>query len=182
MERISQRERYDRGGIGRWYWDYRDRTVMKLLGDGPILDAGCGEMITTRKIPGAIGMDLDQGDVRGSAYNIPFPSETFGTVLLLEVIEHLKRPGDAISEIRRVLKPGGKLIMLFPNDRVFKIARALYGRWADCVRDWGHIDEQNPMVWRIVLRMLGFRICRSRSIPFRFWPVSLHHVIVGEKC
>jgi len=179
---MSQIERYNRGGIGRWYWDYRDHAVMMLMDHGPVLDIGCGEMITTRKIPGAIGMDLDQGDVRGSAYNIPFPDESFRTVLLLEVIEHMERPWEALKEIRRVLWPGGKLIVLFPNDRTFKIAWALTGMWGEIRRNRGHLIQWEPWAAYTALYLSRFKITHQRSIPFRYWPISLHHIIVGEKC
>lgn len=178
---MSQIERYNQGGIGRWYWDYRDREVLKLIPQGEVLDVGCGEMITTRKIPGAIGMDLDRGDVKGSVYNLPFEDCSFNCVLLLEVIEHLEFPVFAFYEIRRILKPGGRFIVLFPNDRTFKIAWALCGMWGEINRDRGHLGQWTPVWARAFMRTI-FHIVQQRSIPFRFWPVSLHHIIVGEKC
>ena len=178
---MTQADRYNRGGIGRWYWDYRDRQVIKLIPPGTVLDVGCGEMITTRKIPGAIGMDLDQ-DVRGSAHSIPFPENTFTTVTLLEVIEHLEFPLTTTMEILRVLKPGGRLIVLFPNDRTFKLAWALCGMWGEITKDRGHLRQCNPKKARRVMKAMGFKVIYERSIPFHFWPFSLHHIIVGEKC
>ncbi len=79
---MGQIERYNQGGIGRWYWDYRDRQVIRMIPPGKVLDVGCGDMITTRKIPGAVGLDLNKGDVKGSAYNLPFESNTFDCVTL----------------------------------------------------------------------------------------------------
>jgi SAM-dependent methyltransferase len=180
MERVGQRERYAKGGIGRWYWDHRDRAVMPWIGDGPILDVGCGEGITTEKA-GAIGMDLDQGDVRGSVYDLPFKSGTFGTVLFLEVIEHLKDWARAIGEIKRILKPGGKIVMVFPNDWTFKVAWSLFFMWREIFRNRGHLGQWTPREARNVVRWSGFRIIESRSIPFHFWTLSLHHLIVARK-
>ena len=177
---MSQTERYNRGGIGRWYWDYRDREALRYV-RGKVLDVGCGEMITTRKIPGAVGMDLDQGDVRGSVYAIPYHDDTFDCVTLLEVIEHLKRPGRALSEIYRVLKPRGRLIILFPNDFTFKLAWFLTGKWSEIGRDRGHILQVEPWFMRWSLEG-HYKTIASKSIPFHFWPISLHHIIVGEKC
>jgi SAM-dependent methyltransferase len=177
---MNQLERYERGGIGRWYWDYRDRAALSFVGDGPVLDVGCGDGITTKKA-GAIGLDLDRGDVRGSVYSLPFRSDTFGTVLLMEVIEHLETPEKAFGEIKRVLKPGGKLIVVFPNDTVFLIARILCFMW-DQIRDWGHQRQWTPWIATVMLQACGFKVTENRSIPFKFWPVSLHHVVVGEKC
>ena len=178
---MSQRERYEKGGIGRWYWDYRDRAALSFLGDGPVLDVGCGDGITTKKA-GAIGMDLDRGDVKGSVYDLPFKSGTFGTVLLLEVIEHLERPWKALKEIHRVLKPGGRIVVLFPNDIIFKVAWALCLMWGEIERDRGHLWQWTPRTAMAGLYLSGFRSFESHSIPFHFWPLSLHHIIVGEKC
>jgi SAM-dependent methyltransferase len=177
---MSQLERYEKGGIGRWYWDYRDRAALSFMGDGPVLDVGCGDGITTKKA-GAIGMDLDRGDVKGSVYSLPFRSGTFGTVLLMEVIEHLERPWAALKEIHRVLKPGGRIVVVFPNDTVFLVARILCLMW-DQIQDWGHKWQWTPRIASLTLPAWGFKVTESRSIPFRYWPVSLHHVIVGEKC
>jgi SAM-dependent methyltransferase len=179
---IGQKERYEQGGIGRKYWDYRDQVVLGMLGDGPTLDAGCGEMITTRKIPGAIGMDIDQGDVRGSVYKMPFKDESFGTVVFSEVIEHLAEPELALDEIRRVLKDGGKVIVVFPNDRAFKLAWFVCGMWGEINRDRGHVRQWTPKEARKMLEGHGFEVKEGCSIPFMFWPISLHHVVVGEKC
>jgi len=45
----------------------------------------------------------------------PFADQTFDLVLFTEVIEHLHNPLHALSEIRRVLKRGGWLILSTPN-------------------------------------------------------------------
>jgi len=163
------------------------------MGDGPVLDVGCGEGITTEKMrtgrriydfqrPLCIGMDLDNGDVRGSVYDLPFRSGTFGTVLFLEVIEHLSNYGRALQEIHRVLKQGGKIIVLFPNDRAFKLAWFLCGMWGEIKKDRGHKWAFSPSFMQGFLEYFNFKVKENRSIPFHFWPLSLHHVVVGEKC
>jgi SAM-dependent methyltransferase len=45
---------------------------------------------------------------------LPFASESFGTVILSDVLEHMRRPVELISEIARVLEPGGVLLMNVP--------------------------------------------------------------------
>lgn len=42
-----------------------------------------------------------------SAYQIPYPDETFDVVFAHAVLYHLQKPNDALSEFRRVLKPNG---------------------------------------------------------------------------
>ncbi|MBJ6985298.1 methyltransferase domain-containing protein [Luteimonas sp. MC1750] len=53
-------------------------------------------------------------DVFGDAGRLPFPDASIDTVLLLEVLEHLRHPEAALPEIARVLKPGGVLLMTLP--------------------------------------------------------------------
>ena len=47
--------------------------------------------------------------IKGSAYSLPFPDNTFDLIVCSEVLEHLHEYNDAVIEINRVLKPGGKV-------------------------------------------------------------------------
>ena len=53
----------------------------------------------------------------GDVYSLDVPDLSQDVVLFLEVIEHLSEPAIAIREIHRILRPGGRLVVLFPNDR-----------------------------------------------------------------
>lgn len=46
---------------------------------------------------------------------MPWPSKTFDLIWCSEVIEHLYNPRYTLSEFRRILKPGGRLIITTPN-------------------------------------------------------------------
>ncbi|MDT7889012.1 MAG: methyltransferase domain-containing protein [Desulfurococcales archaeon] len=46
---------------------------------------------------------------------LPFPNNYFDVVVMVEVVEHLYDPDYAISEVRRVLKPGGFIVISTPN-------------------------------------------------------------------
>ncbi|GAA6152316.1 class I SAM-dependent methyltransferase [Pseudoteredinibacter isoporae] len=52
--------------------------------------------------------------VYGDAHALPFADQVADSVVLLDVLEHLDAPADALNSIRRVLKSGGKLIMGVP--------------------------------------------------------------------
>ena len=112
------------------------------------LDLGCGSYCR-----GDVGIDIDfswsnpyhrphfYDKVAGSKnpypdlvladanYPLPFRSNAFDEVVMIHVIEHLVRPYDCLREIYRVLKPGGKLILVTPN------AQKSPADW----RDEGHI-------------------------------------------
>ncbi len=62
--------------------------------------------------------DLDAERVHiaiGDGCNMTFDDESFDTVLNVQVLEHVFEPNAMMSEMCRVLKPGGHLIMLIPQ-------------------------------------------------------------------
>ncbi len=200
QEAIYQRDKYAKGGIGRRHWDKRDQAALNLVRptDRTIVDAGCGEGITLEKIHRlfperkVIGIDTLPENidickrhgcraVQGDVYNLPFLSRSVNFVLFMEVIEHLEHPETAIQEIRRILVPDGRLVIVFPNDRVFKIARILTLRFREAAYDPGHVRQWTPHDTRDLLKRNGFNIVFSRNIPFYLWPVSLHCVMAADK-
>jgi len=52
--------------------------------------------------------------VLGDAHHLPFKDEAFGFVSMIETIEHLSDPHCALQEVKRVLKPDGRLFMQCP--------------------------------------------------------------------
>ena len=112
-----------------------------LKNDGVLLDVGCGEgrhifgVMQDYPLMKCIGIDMDHESIKiaeegydyfksisqagaeflkGSAYNIPFPDNFFDLVICSEVLEHLHEYNDAVKEMHRVLKPGGKLYASVP--------------------------------------------------------------------
>ena len=62
----------------------------------------------------AVRAAYDAGETRlavASAEAIPFPDETFQVATLWDVLEHIPDPTAAISDVARVLAPGGRLIL-----------------------------------------------------------------------
>jgi len=74
------------------------------------------------------------GFIQGSGYHLPFASESFDTVMSIDVIEHLQAPRLHIVEIARVLRLGGRLILQTPN---YPAKRAY-----DLVNYWRHAWRQ----------------------------------------
>lgn len=97
---------------------------------GKVLEIGCGagQMLCEIKEMGwqVIGIDFDPAavtaaqnkglDVRvGDLQVQAFADASFDVVLMNHVIEHLPAPIDTLREIRRLLRPGGRLIGITPN-------------------------------------------------------------------
>ncbi len=79
---------------------------------GRVLDVGCGMKPFQRFVCYHDYTGIDDNirmrpDVNASALNMPFPDNSFDSVICSEVLEHLKEPAKALDEIRRVLRPGG---------------------------------------------------------------------------
>jgi ubiquinone/menaquinone biosynthesis C-methylase UbiE len=58
-------------------------------------------------------MDLEGNFCQANAEELPFKTETFDCVCSMGVLHHTPTTAKAINEIFRVLKPGGRLIVMF---------------------------------------------------------------------
>jgi ubiquinone/menaquinone biosynthesis C-methylase UbiE len=116
---------------GRKFYDARYRELIrKYIKPGQrLLDAGCGrymkfcnEFSDTARV---VGIDLDSVletdnqqapfGIRGDLSHLPFPSDHFDIVISRSVIEHLEDPQQVFREFCRVLRPGGRVVLVTPN-------------------------------------------------------------------
>ena len=98
-----------------------DRFIASHASDGLTLDLGAQSGPYARLFPRRIGLDLHAAPgiaVVGDARRLPIREAVFDMVLCTEMLEHVPEPHVAIDEMRRVLKPGGVLVLttrfLFP--------------------------------------------------------------------
>ncbi|WP_328871160.1 class I SAM-dependent methyltransferase [Streptomyces sp. NBC_00287] len=174
---------------------------------GTILDIGCGDgtaaAVAAPLLPGhrIIGVDWSQdalrrartrlacSPVRGELTDggLPFRSESADAVLFSEVIEHLVDPDAALDEIRRVLRPGGHLMLSTPNlaawyNRALLLAgiqpvfsevslRAIHGRPGKEVV--GHLRLYTARALREFVAASGFEVVRLAGAPFHGVPRPL---------
>ena len=72
-----------------------------------------------RSFCGDIDLGIFKADVPAVKLDLnrpfPFAAESFDYVTFIEGIEHIERPFDALGEVWRVLRPGGRLILSTPN-------------------------------------------------------------------
>ena len=100
--------------------------------DGDLLELGCGEgrgvEILTDRATSYLGLDKIEEVITNLKEKHPnhqfeasvfpplkLPDNSFDTVVSFQVIEHIKDDAAYLSEINRILKPGGKAILSTPN-------------------------------------------------------------------
>jgi methionine biosynthesis protein MetW len=117
---------------------------------------------------------------------LPFPENYFDAVTLLAVLEHVFNPQALIFEIRRVLQPGGILIIDVPNVASFtNRTKILFGRLpktsGDPGWDGGHIHYFTKSALDQLLTCEGFKITDRKTSGgkayLREWWLSL---LAGE--
>lgn len=146
---------------------YQARLVELVQPGMRILHAGCGRDKIGVSKPftdrcKVVGIDLDPRVAPlfhsefhlGSISSMPFDDATFDVVFSEYVMEHVADPAAAFREVARVLKPGGRFLVLTPNAYSYKsivaaltpyrfhlaMGRIRYGR--------GHEADMYPTVYR----------------------------------
>jgi SAM-dependent methyltransferase len=103
-----------RAVYGRFYEMIRENLATV---PGLIVELGSGIGAIKQFIPQCVTTDIFANpwiDRRENAYTLSFPDGSVSNLVLLDVFHHLKYPGFALNEFRRVLNRGGHVIILEP--------------------------------------------------------------------
>lgn len=131
------------------------------------LGAGTGRHAREAARRGArvVALDLRASDLRsaegahlvqGDALALPFPDATFDRLIASEVLEHVRADAAAIAEIRRVLKPGGRLAVSVPRWFPERICWALSDEYHS--NPGGHVRIYRATELRGKLEAGGLRV------------------------
>ena len=182
------------GVVGYFYKMYRAEVLARVgaAHGRDILEVGCGEgMMFDGTSTGPVQMDVSMTRVARASgkcrlllcadgYQLPFAAESFAVVLLVAVLEHTREPWRVLAEARRVLKPGGRVVMVVPNDVTMSVGRLLLRKFP--VRYPDHLTFTTPGRMRAWLAD-GFLIREAFHLPFRALPfaANLYHCVVAER-
>jgi SAM-dependent methyltransferase len=160
---------------------YERPAILALAGDVAgrrILDAGCGSgpLFAALRDRGAIvaGFDSSAGmleqarrrlgdgaDLRVAELGgpLPFPDAAFDDVIASLVLHYLEDWGPALAELRRVLKPGGRLIASVDHPFAIVGLQRAAGQMADYFATYDWTED-----WSM----------GGQTVPMRFWNRPLH--------
>lgn len=175
-----------------WWFASRTKAIFAVLdpvvkgGEGMVLDVGCGAgnmFHHLSRYGSVVGVDnnikpllvaKERGYVvpLGKAEALPFPSEAFRLVALLDVLEHCDDDQLVLEECYRVCVPGGFLIITAPAYQ-----------WL-----WSYNDELNRHRRRYsgatlkgLLERTGFRLLRVTYNNFFIFPLAAPLILIREK-
>ncbi|MDP3955340.1 MAG: class I SAM-dependent methyltransferase, partial [bacterium] len=161
-----------------------------------ILDVGCGEGHLLERLQKAkkdnkyygidvIPLAINQAKERcpfaniemGDIYETKYSNEFFDVVVCTEVLEHIFDFKLALKEMERILKPGGVLIITFPNEVLWTISRFFLGRRPIKVPD--HVNSFSP---DNIKKNLSIGVVTEKGLPFGMpFLISLGYLMVFKK-
>ena len=165
----------------------------ELRPDLRVLDLGCGEGRFTAEIASAgasvVGADVAQAAIdRARARSpelefarveidgeLPFADGAFDLVWASEVIEHVSDTARWLSEARRVLKPGGVLLVTTPSHGRLRVAVGGLERFSEPLGDHLHLYTRRSLTE--TLTALGFGELTVRAVG---GPPLLRRLLLGR--
>jgi len=171
---------------------------------GRVLDLGCGPRDQADPIRSLghqyVGIDVSssEADIRGDAHALSFKAESFDFVFSYAVLEHLHNPFLVLSEIKRVLIPGGVFCGTVSQGEPFHNSFFHHTAWGvlslvrasglEVVRLWPCWDTLSglaemgryPRVLRYGIRTLDWVHKRFRFLAPRKMRWSDEHKLVDE--
>jgi SAM-dependent methyltransferase len=162
-----------------YLWRRRVEIALPHLpGRGRVLDVGCGDRSAIERLERTrpdleyVGADLREmtlapGLVRADCQILPFAARSFDCALMLAVIEHVPDQRAALAEARRVLRPGGTLLLTTPNP-LYAVPNAIAARLGLKYRE-GYDNSLTLRQLRSIAAAAGLEVAETRRfllLPF----------------
>ena len=133
---------------------------------GKVLDLGCGGKKLHEKMVGVdirangqmgVGANVDKpasADVESDVLHLPMGGQTVDGILAKHLLEHVVDPIQALTEWHRVLKLGGKIVVICPDYRFCEAISV----------DPSHVHAYTPESVASLLRAAGFHVTRTENV------------------
>jgi SAM-dependent methyltransferase len=156
------------------------------LSSGSILDigSGTGHFLNAMKRAGwkteGIEINLKAQEYARSAFNlkvlppqdiISIPDKSFDCITMWHVLEHFHDPFNYFMEIKRLIKPGGKVIVALPNSDSFD--SKYYGPYWAAYDVPRHLWHFNPAVFSLFAQKNGFEVSSLSYLPLDVFYISI---------
>lgn len=109
--------------------------------------------------------------LEGAFETAPLQEENYTVVSMVDFLEHIPHPFDAISIAQKILLPGGTICLVTPDINSLA-ARIMGQKW------WhyrpGHLGYFSEKSLRFLMQRAGFRIIKTRKYS---WTFSLHYLL-----
>lgn len=144
-------------GAGRHAFELyrRGADVVAFDMDQEELD-GVARMFDAMRLDEEAPADASARTVQGDALALPFPDDTFDKIVAAEVLEHIPNDMAAMTELMRVLKPGGQLAVTVPSWLPERICWALSEDYHTA--PGGHVRIYTRAELEAKLKKTGFRV------------------------
>ncbi|MDD2785440.1 MAG: class I SAM-dependent methyltransferase [Patescibacteria group bacterium] len=199
MEEDHMEKLYSSGNpIIRWVFARKLKGISGFVADKnlKIFDAGCGEGQLIEKLHSSkplnqyFGADVTSVAVEKARERCPYaafkqcdlmeldyPDECFDVVICTEVLEHIYEYEKVISQLKRVLKKDGVLIINFPHESLWTVGRFFLGRRPIKVPD--HVHAFSP---KSMSDAVGLPIVEKTNLPINVpYVFSLGAIIKYKK-
>ena len=163
------------------YWQRtRHKIVLRFAANHErVLDIGCGTSRIILDLPQATGLDILPNKlrwlkpqhrrlVRGSCNHLPFDDASFDCVINSEVIEHLPDAPEIMTEMWRVLRPGGTLVLGTPDysRRLWLMLEWVYGKVLPGAYAHEHITRYTAEELAQRLKESGYDVLDCQYVGF----------------